>query len=300
MRNDPFIKSCFAVFLLVLLSIVAQAAPVLTVNAEDTRTVVRVGWHEPPYFITDETGRKSGYSYEYQRKVAAYTGWEYEYVEGSWADLMQMMKEGKIDLLSDVSYSEERTRDMLFTSIPMGTEVYYVFVSPDNTEICSENLSSLNGKTIGSSDFYFAVNKKRPDLLLELDAALNKIQDENKYYDQQLHDKYLKATETIRVGYQDNYLAFCAKDPSTGALTYYSTEDVKVTFWELVKEYLWIIMADMVVILLIIIALLLRSIRAEKKVLEEEHLVKKLNDYFALGRAPYRQKESASARRGKQ
>ena len=205
-------------------------------NAEDTRTVVRVGWHEPPYFITDETGRKSGYSYEYQRKVAAYTGWEYEYVEGSWADLMQMMKEGKIDLLSDVSYSEERTRDMLFTSITMGTEVYYVFVSPDNTEICSENLSSLNGKTIGSSYFYFAVNKKRPDLLLELDAALNKIQDENKYYDQQLHDKYLKATETIRylsqsesewlaghetirVGYQDNYLAFCAKDPSTGALT---------------------------------------------------------------------------------
>ena len=286
-------------------------------NAEDTRTVVRVGWHEPPYFITDETGRKSGYSYEYQRKVAAYTGWEYEYVEGSWADLMQMMKEGKIDLLSDVSYSEERTRDMLFTSIPMGTEVYYVFVSPDNTEICSENLSSLNGKTIDSSDFYFAVNKKRPDLLLELDAALNKIQDENKYYDQQLHDKYLKATETIRylsqsesewlaghetilVGYQDNYLAFCAKDPSTGALTYYSTEDVKVTFWELVKEYLWIIMAAMVVILLIIIALLLRSIRAEKKVLEEEHLVKKLNDYFALGKAPYRQKESASARRGKQ
>ena len=56
---------------------------------------------------------------------------------------------------------------------------------------------------------------------------MNRIQDENKYYNQQLHDKYLSGGEpkyylnsyekawltdhgTIRVGYQDNYLAFCA------------------------------------------------------------------------------------------
>ena len=215
-------------------------------------------------------------------------------------DLLQMLKEGKIDLMSDVSYSEERTKDMLFTSLPMGTESYYIFISPDNEEISSDNLSTLNGKRIGvtegsiqkeyflewerihginaelvevngteeealkmlgteldahvtmdvygtpetavpvckigSSDFYFAVSKKRPDLVTELDAALNRIQDENKYYDQQLHDKYLKSAEAnlylsnlerkwisnhgaIRVGYQDNYLAFCARDPETGELT---------------------------------------------------------------------------------
>ncbi|MCR4656121.1 MAG: transporter substrate-binding domain-containing protein [Lachnospiraceae bacterium] len=89
---------------------------------------------------------------------------------------------------------------------------------------------------VGSSDFYFAVSKDRPDLLAELDAALNNIQNEDKYYDQKLHDKYLKSTETdkylgnterrwlaehgaIRVGYQDNYLAFCAKDKKDGDLT---------------------------------------------------------------------------------
>ena len=233
-------------------------------------------------------------------KISAYTGWDYEYVEGTWSELMQKLKSGDIDLLSDVSYSEERTKDMLFSSIPMGTEVYYLFVSPDEKEITSENISSLNGKRIGitqgsiqkdffidwtekrgiktniiemtcpeeesikmlgtkldaivtmdvygspqaavpvfkigSSDFYFAVNKERPDILYELDAALNRIQDENKYYDQQLHDKYLKNSDTnrylsvqekewlskhgaIKVGYQDNYLAFCAKDQSNGELT---------------------------------------------------------------------------------
>lgn len=289
-----------SVFLLITMIFMILSVPFAANAQKDAKKVVRVGWHEPPYFITDENGRQSGYSYEYQRKLAAYTGWEYEYVEGSWAELMVKLKKGEIDLMSDISYTEERTKYMLFSSIPMGTEAYYVFVAPDNKEITADDISSLNGKRIGvakgsiqkeffvkwteqrgintnlielscheeefpkmlgkeldafitmdvysspesavpvykigSSDFYFAVNKDRPDILDELDAALNKIQDENKYYDQQLHDKYLKNTETnkylstpekewltkhgkIKVGYQDNYLAFCAKDPSTGELT---------------------------------------------------------------------------------
>jgi ABC-type amino acid transport substrate-binding protein len=84
--------------------------PTTAYAEEKAKRVVRVGWHEPPYFLMDESGRMSGYSYEYQRKVAAYTGWEYEYVEGTWSDLMQMLKEGKIDLMSDVSYLPERKK----------------------------------------------------------------------------------------------------------------------------------------------------------------------------------------------
>ncbi|MBO4449192.1 MAG: transporter substrate-binding domain-containing protein [Clostridiales bacterium] len=284
-----------------LVALIAGLSFPLSVSAEDTnQKVVRVGCHEAPYFIKDKNGRLSGYSYEYQRKIAAYTGWKYEYVEGTFADLLEKLKKGEIDLMSDVSYSEDRADDYLYASLPMGTESYYLFISSDNQEITSKNLSTLNGKKvglvegsimkklflewekfhgvnaeivelncsdedtlkqlgksidacitmdfygtsdkyipitkIGSSNFYFVVNKNRTDLKTELDAALSRIQDENKYYDQQLHDKYLKATETnkyltnsekdwlsshgaIRVGYQDNYLAFCAKDPTTGKLT---------------------------------------------------------------------------------
>ena len=49
--------------------------PPLAAQAQGGEKVVRVGWHEEPYFITDLYGRRSGYSYEYQCKVAAYTGW---------------------------------------------------------------------------------------------------------------------------------------------------------------------------------------------------------------------------------
>ena len=64
-------------------------------GGDEGKKVVRVGWHEPPYFIIDENGRKSGYSYEYQRKVAAYTGWEYEYVEGTWSGSFADVKRGQ-------------------------------------------------------------------------------------------------------------------------------------------------------------------------------------------------------------
>ena len=108
--------------------------PCFAFAAEDTRTI-RVGWYETPLNRTDANGRRSGYAYEYQRKIAAYTGWKYQYVEGSWAELMEMLRDGRIDLLSDVSYTEERARDMLFTSVPMGSEVYYLYVRADGTDI---------------------------------------------------------------------------------------------------------------------------------------------------------------------
>ena len=285
---------------LVFTFVAGTAVPLAAQAKEPEKKVVRVGWHEEPYFITDQYGRRSGYSYDYQCKVAAYTGWTYEYVKGTWSELLGMLKRGEIDLMSNVSFTEDRVGSFLYSSIPMGTESYYVFVSPDNTDITSDDFTSLDGKRvgvtkgsiqkdlflkweelyginteliemsctdeesilqlgktfdafvsvdvygdpqkaipvskIGSSDFFFAVSNNRPDLLVELDAALNRIQDENKYFNQQLHEQYLGNQKTdhylteaekewladhgtIRVGYQDGYLAFCASDPETGELT---------------------------------------------------------------------------------
>ena len=286
--------------LLCLVILAALTLPV-AVNAGSAPKAVRVGWYESPFNSTDRSGVRSGYAYEYQLKIAAYAGWEYVYVSGSWSDLMQMLKNGEIDMLSDVSYTEERSHEMLFPDLPMGTEEYCVFVTPGNRSITSADYSSLNGKKIGvnkgsiqigfykewakrheveaelveltgtevdsvemleagefdayitlnaygdpqrlvpvckigSSDFYFAVANGREDLLSDLNSAMSRIQDENPYYNQLMFEKYvqrfgtnafltnaeeawLKTHGTIRVGYQDNYLAFCAKDPETGELT---------------------------------------------------------------------------------
>ena len=298
-RNSIALKKRLTALLL-LAVFCAAFIPAPSVLAEGSGKTVRVGWYESPFNSTDRFGRRSGYAYEYQRKIAAYTGWEYEYVEGSWSELMDMLKRGEIDLMSDVSYTEERKETMLFASLPMGTEAYYIFAAPDSSGISSDNLSSLNGKRvgvtrgsvqkdmfldwegihgveavlieqtcseeeslrmlyegeldafvtldvygnsetiipvckIGSSDFYFAVRKDYPELLAELDAAMNRIQDENMYFNQQMYEKHLRSSGanrylsveekewleahgTIRVGYQTNYLAFCSTDETTGEL----------------------------------------------------------------------------------
>jgi signal transduction histidine kinase len=120
------------------------------VSAEEAKTrTVRVGWHEGIYNTTGADGERRGYSYEYQQAVAAHTGWKYEYVEGSWAELMSMLKKGQIDLLGGISYAEERSTSMLFSALPMGEDRYYLYVNPSNTDISASNLTTLNEKRIG-------------------------------------------------------------------------------------------------------------------------------------------------------
>ena len=120
------------------------------VSAEEAKTrTVRVGWYEGTYNTTGADGQRRGYSYEYQQAVAAHTGWKYEYVEGSWAELMSMLKNGQIDLLGGISYTEERSTSMLFSELPMGEDKYYLYVDTSNTDIATSDLTTLNGKRIG-------------------------------------------------------------------------------------------------------------------------------------------------------
>ena len=79
----------------------------LTAHVQGSGKTLRVGWYESPLNTIDQFGCRSGYSYDYQQTIAAYTGWNYEYVEGSWPELLKMLVTGEIDLMSDVSFTEE-------------------------------------------------------------------------------------------------------------------------------------------------------------------------------------------------
>ena len=301
--------------------IIITGIPLSAQAGSTPQKIVRVGWFDSSYNTLDESGRRSGYAYEYQLKLSAYNGWKYEYVDGSWSDLFQMLIDGEIDLLSDISYTEERADKILYPNLPMGNEEYFLFVARDNRDISSTDISSLNGKKvgvdknsyqeqlfnkwvkdngiktetvsvttteeeslqmvekgeldayvtvdsfmdpdravplfkIGSSDYYFAVSKKRPDLLDDLNLAMSKIQDENRYYNQQLYEKYIrtaganaffttqetqwiKTQKTVRIGYRDNYMPFCSQDENgnlTGILKDYlrlasnSVSNVEINF----------------------------------------------------------------------
>ena len=114
-----------------------------------TGKIVRVGWFDSSFCYFDSFGRRCGIDYEYQHRIAAYTGWTYEYVEDSWPNLFRMLRNGEIDLLSDVSYTEERTATVSYPDLPMGTETYYIYIAADDREHIAEDLSTFNGARIG-------------------------------------------------------------------------------------------------------------------------------------------------------
>ena len=139
-------KSLF--LLLGLLAFLLAATSPEPAMAAEAKTV-RVGWYQDVYNITGEQGERSGYVYELEQAVAAYTGWKYEYVSGTWPELMQKIESGEIDLMASVSYTDERSRKMLFSELPMGKEIFYLYADLKHTDISASNLETLNGKRVG-------------------------------------------------------------------------------------------------------------------------------------------------------
>ena len=123
--------------------------PVPAAAKETQSETVKVGWYEDSYNITGENGERTGYGYEYQQSVAAYTGWAYEYINAGWSDLLKMMQNGELDLMSGVSYTDERAESMLFSEFPMGEEKYYLYADVRNTDISASDLETLEGKRVG-------------------------------------------------------------------------------------------------------------------------------------------------------
>ena len=69
-----------------LVCLLFTAVPVF---AETPSTIVRIGYFENEIFQegAEKGAIRRGYAYEYYRKLSEYTGWEYEYVYGSFAEL---------------------------------------------------------------------------------------------------------------------------------------------------------------------------------------------------------------------
>lgn len=118
------------------------------VTAKPQSEVVKAAWYEDSYHITDKNGSRSGYGYEYEQAVSAYTGWDYDYVIGNWEELLKKLQNDEIDLMSSLSYTDERAKTMLFSDLPMGEEKYYLYADLANSDISASDISSLNGQSI--------------------------------------------------------------------------------------------------------------------------------------------------------
>lgn len=295
LRSAIYRALAVALTALAVLSAVAPA-PAFAADSDQQVKTVRVGWLVSNEGFQDGTPgeRLSGWGYEYLQTLSYYTpGWQYEYVSGTFAELMDMLEAGEIDLMPNISYSEERAQKLLFSSNPEGTERYYIYARPDRDDLAKGNPQALQGLTIGcnpsvmqtfvgkqwlanegitctykeidtggalfdalannevdavimndtisspsaspmfyigSSDYYFAVPKSRPDLMDDINAAMSAIARVNPRYIDEVKSNYsvqnsgssslnsperswLKANDnTITLGYITGKLPYCNED----------------------------------------------------------------------------------------
>lgn len=201
------IKRLLAGMLCVLLTL--GIAPVMTYAKNDDglhRTVV-VGYYEKANFQEgmDDDSVKSGYGYEYIQKIAGYTGWKYKYVYGSFSELIEMLTDGRIDMLAGVSYSEEREKNINYSKYSMAS-------------------AKADGKP-----YYLCTAKTRTDLQNDINRALDDIHSDDPVFVEELRKKYynysnaanelsddekswLKKHSTLKVGYINDYLPYSDTD----------------------------------------------------------------------------------------
>lgn len=270
--------------------------PALAADSDQQVKTVRVGWLVNSQGFQEGTPgeRLSGWGYDYLQTLSYYTrGWKYEYVSGTFTELMDMLEAGEIDLMPNISYSAERAQKLLYSSNPEGTERYYIYAKPDRDDLAKGDPQALQGLTIGcnpgvmqtfvgqqwlanegiactyrkydgnsvlfdalannevdaiimndttsspsaspmfyigSSDYYFAVPKSRPDLMDDINAAMTAIARVNPRYIDEVKSNYsaqnsgssslngperswLKANDsTVTLGYITGKLPYCNED----------------------------------------------------------------------------------------
>lgn len=301
MRAATVLRSVICRALAIVLAALAALSSIAPVQAfadDSSQPVktVRVGWLVNNEGFQNGTPgeRLSGWGYEYLQTLSYYTpGWRYEYVSGTFTELMDMLEAGEIDLMPNISYSEERAQKLLFSSNPEGTERYYIYARPERDDLAKGDPRALQGLTIGynsgvmqtivgqqwlanegiactyreydggsvlfdalangevdaiimndtisspeaspmfyvgSSDYYFAVPKSRPDLMDNINSAMAAINRVNPRYNDEVKSNYsaqnsgsssltgderawLKANNsTITLGYITGKLPYCNED----------------------------------------------------------------------------------------
>ena len=146
MQTPTWRSICAVLCLLLLLSV---ALPVKAAAETAPVKVVRVGSFEDTFNYCNEKGARKGYGYELLQTLSGYTGWQFEYVTCDWSDCFEKLKNGEIDIMGDISYTEDRAEEMLFSDEPMGEEKYYLYADLSRADISASDYKTLNGKKTG-------------------------------------------------------------------------------------------------------------------------------------------------------
>lgn len=147
-NSDQYARRAIHGLFLLCLWVLCLLLPMSVCRAEGK--VVRVGSFEDTFNFIDQNGVRRGYGYELMQKIAGYTGWTFEYVTCDWSNCFEKLENGEIDIMGDISYTDERAEKMLYSDMPMGEEKYILYADLEASGIRPSELSTINGRHVGT------------------------------------------------------------------------------------------------------------------------------------------------------
>ena len=131
-----------------MLSVHCQAAETNNDEKQQPQTI-RIGAFEDTFNYIDKNGVRRGYGYELMQALAGYTGWKFEYVKCDWSNCFDKLENGEIDIMGDISYTDERAQKMLFSDESMGEEKYILYADLSDMDIGTSDFKFMDGKRVG-------------------------------------------------------------------------------------------------------------------------------------------------------
>lgn len=163
------IKRIISVILTTVLLLLALP---MSVNAADSGQVVVVGACTD-LGVSKNGSEYTGFAYDYLAEIQKFTGHRYSFVEGSRDDLLQMLADGKIDILPCVSEDEfdqwrqqyfnpmarsgESTTEPALSNISLVKKFTAIYVPESGGKINYFDTDAINNATIG----YLAEDKSK-------------------------------------------------------------------------------------------------------------------------------------------
>ncbi|WP_456236260.1 transporter substrate-binding domain-containing protein [Geobacter pickeringii] len=124
----------------------AVSAPAAPEPPDRHRTIIVGGDRDyPPYEFIDKNGQPAGYNVDLTRAIAEVMGMKVEFRLGAWAEMFSSLRDGRVDVLQGISWSEKRAKQIDFS--PPHTIVYHaIFARRDSPPASS--LEELRGKKV--------------------------------------------------------------------------------------------------------------------------------------------------------
>jgi len=113
----------------------------------DARTVTVGVYENAPKVFTSEAGKPSGIFIEIIEQIAKAEGWNLRYVPGTWAEGLDRLAKGEIDLMPDVAYTADREKLYSFHKIPVLTAWSQVYAAKGSG---IQSILDLNGKRVAA------------------------------------------------------------------------------------------------------------------------------------------------------